>query len=98
MIEYLLLAPVLTGILCFFTKMRKQVEIVSVTGSIVTLLLGMALVVDVYRHDIIVTWQNALFADAFSAFIVLIVSIVGFVASLYSTGYMGHELEHGIID
>lgn len=98
MIEYLLLAPVLTGILCFFTKTRKQVEFVSITGSVVTLLLGMDLVVEVYRHDIIVTWQDALFADAFSAFIVLIVSIVGFVASLYSTGYMGHEFEHNIID
>ncbi|KCZ70698.1 formate hydrogenlyase subunit 3/multisubunit Na+/H+ antiporter, MnhD subunit [Candidatus Methanoperedens nitroreducens] len=98
MIEYLLLAPVITGILCLFTKTRKQVEVVSLTGSIITLLLGLILVVQVYRYDIIISWQNALFADAFSAFIVLIVSIVGFVASIYSTGYMGHELEHRIID
>lgn len=98
MIEYLLLAPLLTSILCFFTGTRKQVETISLLGSIITLLLGLALVFDVYRYDIIVTWQNALFADAFSAFIVLIVSIVGFVASLYSLGYMGHELEHDIID
>jgi len=98
MIEYLLLAPLLTSILCFFTRTRKQVETISILGSIITLLLGLALVVDIYRYDVIVTWQNALFADAFSAFIVLIVSIVGFVASLYSLGYMGHELEHDIID
>lgn len=98
MIEYLLLAPLLTSILCFFTRTRKQVETISISGSIITLLLGLALVYDVYRHDFIVTWQNALFADAFSAYIVLIVSIVGFVASLYSLGYMAHELEHDIID
>ncbi len=98
MIEYLLLAPLLTSILCFFTRTRKQVETISISGSIITLLLGLALVYDVYRYNVIVTWQNALFADAFSAFIVLIVSIVGFVASLYSLGYMGHELEHDIID
>ncbi|MDW7727261.1 MAG: hydrogenase 4 subunit F [Candidatus Methanoperedens sp.] len=98
MIEYLLLAPLLTSILCFFTKTRKQVETVSITGSVITLILGLVLVSEVYKYDIIVTWQNALFADAFSAFIVLIVSIVGFVASLYSVGYMGHELEHEIID
>ncbi len=98
MIEYLLLAPLLTSILCFFTRTRKQVETISILGSIITLFLGLVLVVEVYRHDVIVTWQNALFADAFSAFIVLIVSIVGFVASLYSVGYMGHELEHEIID
>lgn len=98
MIEYLLLAPLITSILCFFTRTRKQAETISFLGSIITLLLGIALVVDVYRHDVIITWQNALFADAFSAFIVLIVSIVGFVASMYSVGYMGHELEHEIID
>jgi hydrogenase-4 component F len=98
MIEYLLLAPVLTCILCFFTKTRKQVETVSLTGSIATLLLGLTLVAQVYKSNIIISWTNALFADTFSAFIVLIVSIVGFVASLYSVGYMGHELEHGAMD
>ncbi|MBU3966820.1 MAG: hydrogenase 4 subunit F [Euryarchaeota archaeon] len=98
MIEYLLLAPVLISILCFFTKTRKQVESVSLAGSVVTLLLGLLLVVEVYKYEIIVTWQNALFADSFSAFIVLIVSIVGFVASLYSIGYMGHEYDHGVIE
>lgn len=98
MIEYLLLAPLLTSILCFFTRTRKQAETISFLGSIITLILGLTLVVDVYRNNVIVTWQNALFADAFSAYIVLIVSIVGFVASMYSVGYMGHELEHEIID
>ena len=98
MIEYLLLAPLLTSILCFFSRTKKHVETISISGSIITLLLGLALVVDVYKHEVIVTWQNALFADAFSAYIVLIVSIVGFVASLYSVGYMGHEHKHGVID
>jgi hydrogenase-4 component F len=98
MIEYLLLAPILTGILCFFTRSKKQVETVSLTGSIVTLILGLVLVKNVYQNGIIVSWTNALFADAFSAFIVLIVSIVGFVASVYSLGYMGHEFKHGIMD
>lgn len=98
MIEYLLLAPVLTCILCFFTKTRKQVETVSLTGSVATLLLGLILVAQVYKNNIIISWTDALFADTFSAFIVLIVSIVGFVASLYSVGYMGHELEHGTMD
>lgn len=98
MIEYLLLVPILTSILCFFTKTRKQVEAVSISGSVATLILGLTVVNEVFKYGIIVSWKNALFADAFSAFIVLIVSIVGFVASVYSIGYMGHELEHGIMD
>lgn len=98
MIGYLLLLPIFTGMLCFFAKTRKQVEMISIAGSAVTLLLGLVLTAEVFRYDVIVSWKDALFADAFSAFIVLIVSIVGFVASLYSIGYMGHELKHGTID
>lgn len=98
MIEYLLLTPIITGILCYFTRSRKQVETVSILGSVITLILGLALVVDVYRNGIIVTWQNALFADAFSAYIVLIVSVISFVSSIYSIGYMGHEIDHNVID
>jgi len=98
MIEYLLLAPILTGILCFFTRSKKHVETVSLIGSIATLILGLILVKNVYQNGTVIAWTNALFADAFSAFIVLIVSIVGFVASVYSIGYMGHEFKHGIMD
>jgi hydrogenase-4 component F len=98
MIEYLLLTPILTGILCFLTRSKKQVEVISFTGSVVTLLLGLNLVKNVYQNGIIMSWENNLFADAFSAYIVLIVSIVGFVASIYSIGYMGHEFKHGILD
>ncbi len=98
MIEYLLLAPIITCVLCYFTKTRKQVEAVSLSGSAATLILGLTLVSEVFKYDIVVSWTNALFADAFSAFIVLIVSIVGFVASVYSIGYMGHEFNHGTLD
>jgi hydrogenase-4 component F len=98
MIEYLLLTPIITGILCYFTKSRKQVETISILGSVITLILGLSLVLDVYRNGTIVTWQNALFADAFSAYLVLIVSIISFVSSIYSIGYMGHEIEHNVID
>jgi hydrogenase-4 component F len=98
MIEYLLLVPILTGVLCFLTRSKTQVEAVSLTGSTVTLILGLNLVKYVYQNGIIMAWTNTLFADMFSAFIVLIVSIVGFVASIYSIGYMGHEFKHGILD
>jgi hydrogenase-4 component F len=98
MIEYLLLVPILTGVLCFLTRSKKQVEAISLTGSVITLILGLNLVQNVYNNGIIMSWANTFFADAFSAYIVLIVSIVGFVASIYSIGYMGHEFKHGILD
>lgn len=98
MIEYLLLLPVITGAICLLAKTRKQVEIASVLGSTATLFLGLLLAREVFRYDIVVSWENTLFADALSAFVVLIVTVVGFAASLYSAGYMGHEFKNGSID
>ncbi len=98
MIEYLLIVPLLTGIVCFFTRTKKQAETVSLIGSIITLIIGLDLVFQVFNVGIIVSWTDVLFADAFSAFIILIVSIVGFVASVYSIGYMGFEFKHGTMD
>lgn len=98
MIEYLLLAPLLTGTACFFSKKQGQVEVISLLGSAATLVLGLMLSVEVLGNGFTVAWGNNLFADAFSAYLVLIVSMVGFSASIYSVGYMGYELKHGTID
>ncbi|TFH47420.1 MAG: hydrogenase 4 subunit F [ANME-2 cluster archaeon] len=98
MIEYLLLVPVFTSLLCFTLKKQKQIEIINLTGSAITLLLGLSLVVRVFREGTVVTWKDMLFADAFSAYLVLIVSLVGFTASMYSIGYMGYEIRHGSMD
>jgi hydrogenase-4 component F len=98
MIEYLLLTPVLTSLLCFTLKKQKQIELINLAGSTLTLLLGLTLVVRVFREGTVVTWKDMLFADAFSAYLVLIVSIVGFAASVYSIGYMGFEIRHGSMD
>jgi len=98
MIEYLLLVPVFTSLLCFTLKKQKQIEIINLTGSAITLLLGLGLVVRVFREGTVVTWKDMLFADAFSAYLVLIVSLVGFTASMYSIGYMGYEIRHGSMD
>jgi len=98
MIKYLLLAPVLTGILCLISKKQKQIEAINLLGSTATLLLGLALVVSVFQDGVIVTWKDVVFADAFSAYLVLIVSLVGFATSVYSIGYMGYEIKHGAMD
>ena len=98
MIKYLLLAPMLTGILCLISKKQKQLEFINLLGSTTTLLLGLALVVSVFKNGIVVTWNDVVFADAFSTYLVLIVSLVGFATSLYSIGYLGYEMRQGIMD
>ncbi|MBW6470053.1 MAG: hydrogenase 4 subunit F [Methanosarcinaceae archaeon] len=98
MIQYLLLIPVLTAVMGIIAKTQKQIETISLVGSTATLAVGLKLVFDVFNHGTITTWENMLFADPLSAFLVLIVSVVGFIISLYSIGYMGHEIKHDMID
>lgn len=98
MIKYLLLIPVITAFLCIVAKTQKQIETISIIGSACTLVFGLALVSEVFRYGTINTWENILFVDPLSAFLVLIVSLVGFIISVYSIDYMGHEIQNGVID
>lgn len=98
MIKYLLLIPVITAFLCIVAKTQKQIETISMIGSACTLFFGLALVSEVFRNGAIDTWENILFADPLSAFLVLIVSLVGFIISVYSIEYMGHEVQNDVID
>lgn len=98
MLHYLLLAPIVTSILCFTGRRQKQIETINLLGSTATLLLGAVLLAAVFKNGIVVTWKNTLFADMFSAYLVFIISIVGFVASVYSVGYMRIEMTHGALD
>lgn len=98
MIKYLLLLPIFTALSGIVAKTQKQIETISIIGSTGTLVFGLALVSEVFRHGTINTWKNILFADPFSAFLVLIVSLVGFIISVYSINYMGYEVESGVID
>lgn len=98
MIKYLLLLPILTALSGIAAKTQKQIETISIIGSVGTLVFGLAVVSEVFRYGTVNTWENILFADPFSAFLVLIVSLVGFIISVYSINYMGYEVESGVID
>src|SRR5665648_15771 len=89
MIKYLLLIPVLTAIFCTIARTEKQIMTFGLVGSSATLIVGLTLVIDVFRHGTITSWENMLFADAFSAYLILITSLIGFAISMYLIGYMG---------
>src|SRR5665648_533025 len=95
MIKYLLLIPVLTAIFCTIARTEKQIMSFGLVGSSATLIVGLTLVIDVFRHGTITSWENMLFADAFSAYLILITSLIGFAISMYLIGYMGYELKDG---
>ena len=91
MIEFLLAIPILTAVLCFFMNQKRAIEIVSTMGA-GALLVGVLLFVFkvLYEGPI---YEGALFMDALSAYVILIVAFMVLIGAIYSVGYMGHEFE-----
>ncbi len=98
MLELLLIVPATTALACGLLGWRKLMEWANVLGSLLTLLLGLWLAAEVLAKGSLFGLGGALYADALSALVVLIVSILGFASALYSVDYMGRELEEGSID
>ena len=70
---------------------KRAIEIVSTIGA-GALLVGVLLFVFkvLYEGPI---YEGALFMDALSAYVILIVAFMVFIGAIYSVGYMGHEFE-----
>jgi hydrogenase-4 component F len=93
MIEPLLLAPLVTALALFLLKRRRYLESVSVAGSIGTFLFSIWAAAEAYGSGSV---SNGIwYMDALSAFMVVMISFVGLLASLYSVSYMRHEVEAG---
>jgi hydrogenase-4 component F len=93
MLEFLLLIPALTALVCLLMRSRRQVEWASNLGALVLL------AVSVFVSYEVVTGgakdEGMLYMDGLSAFMLTLVAIVSLATSLYSKGYMGRELEDG---
>ncbi|MHB8586307.1 MAG: hydrogenase 4 subunit F [Thermoplasmatota archaeon] len=89
----LLAMPALTAIGAALTHHRRLLETFNLIGSGATLGLGIATVVTVVNSGSLTEGSSYLYADALSALLILIVTVVGFACAVYSVGYMGRELD-----
>ena len=62
-----------------------------------TLALGVALVARVLQHGSVAEWNSFLYADALSAWMVLLISLVSLASAIYSIGYLRRDLAAGHI-
>lgn len=91
MIELLILIPVVTAVLCYLMGRRHLIELVSALGTGVLLAFSVAVSYEVFVAGPI--QEGALYMDQLSAFMLMLVAFVAFMASVYSVGYMGTEFE-----
>ncbi|MFA5861695.1 MAG: hydrogenase 4 subunit F [Candidatus Thermoplasmatota archaeon] len=89
---YLLAAPALTAIAAGLTKSQRFQEMANLVGASVTLVLGAIVTYAVVTTGPQSAAGSFLYADALSALLILVVSLIGFACAMYSIGYMRHEV------
>ncbi|WP_096181544.1 hydrogenase 4 subunit F [Effusibacillus lacus] len=89
--------PLVTGLLAWRIKIQKVCERVQVAGAFLMLLAGLTVAYRVLSGSPFTGENEFIYVDALGAFNISLVVLVGFTASLYSVGYMQHEVSEGII-
>ncbi len=95
MLTSILLIPLCAGLLCWLVKPRWMIETLNVLGFGATFCLGLALAARVLEHRTVTEWNSFLYADALSAWMVLLISLVSLASAIYALGYMRRDLASG---
>ncbi len=93
----ILLAPAAAGLACALVQSRRLMQAVNGLAFAVAAALGLRLLPQVLAHGTVKEWDDFLCADALSAFMVLLISIVSLASSLYAGRYFNRDLAAGVI-
>ena len=90
----ILVVPLAVALLCLFAYPRGLVEALNIAGFVIVLLLGVKLFQTVLANagNAATAWDEFLRADALSAWMVLLISIVSLATSLYAVRYFRRHL------
>ena len=91
----LIVAMVISSVLCIAVRKTKHVSSVMPACTLVLLILCLNLCIPILRGDVID--EGIFWMDPLSAVFMMLVAIVGFLASLYSRSYIGLELDEGVV-
>lgn len=86
------LMPLLTGLLAGLTKNQRQCELRQAAGAGLTLVSAGLTAAQVMTGQPLSLWQNVIYIDALGAFNILLIALVGFIAAVYSVGYLRHDV------
>jgi len=93
----ILIAPLAAALLCLVVRTPRVMALLGVLAFSATLGLGVALFQQVLVHGTVAEWGAFLCADALSAWMVLLVSVVSLATSLYARRYFERDVAAGAI-
>ncbi|MFA5189234.1 MAG: proton-conducting transporter membrane subunit [Verrucomicrobiia bacterium] len=93
----ILLAPLAAALLCLLVPSRRVMAALGVLAFATTLGLGIVLLNEVLAHGVVKEWSEFLSADALSAWMVLLISVVSLATSLYAGRYFQRDMAAGVV-
>src|SRR5438093_3981561 len=92
--------PLVVALLCLLARPRWLVESLNIAGFLSVLVLGVQLFQTVLTNDgkIVSEWDEFLRADALSAWMVLLISVVSLATSLYAVRYFRRDLADAVVN
>ncbi|EGP93482.1 membrane-bound [NiFe]-hydrogenase-4, subunit F-like protein [Nitrosarchaeum koreense MY1] len=94
----LLLTPVISGLLVTLLKRKRIIEVTTVVSSFLILIQGLFLLSSILEKKSISLFDGIFYLDSLSAIMIITISLVGFLSSLYSVNYMGIQYDKLIVD
>jgi hydrogenase-4 component F len=91
----LLAVPVVTGGVAATVTWRRWVGWLCTASLGAVLSIGIVLATEVVHHPAISAWSGALRVDALSAFMVIVIGAIGFLATCQSVRYLDAEIKSG---
>ncbi|MFQ5688079.1 MAG: proton-conducting transporter membrane subunit [Candidatus Scalindua sp.] len=92
----ILLVPIITALLCYFSNNRRVIEYINLIGIAVLSVVSIFPVSSALSSPIYF-FRGIFFMDALSAYILSIVVFVSAAVAIYSVDYMGSEFKEGLI-
>jgi hydrogenase-4 component F len=93
----LILVPATAGLACLMVRSRRVMAALGGLSCLVTLALGILLLRRVLDQDVVMEWNGFLCADALSAWMVLLISVVSLSTFLHAGRYFERDLDHRVI-
>jgi len=90
-------APLMTGLLCLTMRSRRVMEVANVVAFAFGVVAGIQLLRQVATGRVVTEWDEFFRADALSAWMVLLISIVSLGTSLYAGRYFQRDMAAGTV-
>src|SRR5664280_227268 len=99
LLTFILGVPFVVGLLCLFARPRWLLEFLNIAGFASVLVLGVKLFQTVLANpgNVASEWNEFLRADALSAWMVLLISVVSLATALYAGRYFRRDLAAGVL-